>query len=336
MAQMVYIQRIAPSAFLHFSTTEESFRLRDYSAGPSSPPVEVMRQDLARGITASAIRREAQQPGNRLLAAPNEDLKNSAFWHNHIVGLNARYLVSTPPPPTVGPPNVPAGEEPAERVPPAVEPAPWGAVAEILDLLSAEKYCPDEDPWLPQAKSLVEKSIDRLVEEFLEYPYLHRVEHSIHAQLFCIMVSHQELAQRVPLGENLGVTQLVHKEWPETVAREGNRRGNFDLAILSPKLLHGCPSIEAFRGGRLHAPIVIEMGLDYDAEHLAGDAKKLINSKPKHAYLLHLVRDIPREEAAEQIIVGIEAKFGIKTAYAWKAGSECAFKRVNDKAITEQ
>jgi len=211
-----------------------------------------------------------------------------------------------------------------------------GAVAEILDLLSTEKYSPDDDPWLPLAKNLVEQSIDRLLQEFVECPYLHRVEHSIHVQLISIMLSHQELAQRVPLGDNLAVTQLVHKEWPESVAREGNRRGSFDLAVLSPKLLRGCPSIRVFRGGHLHAPIVIEMGLDYDAEHLAGDAKKLLNSKPKHGYLIHFVRELPREPATEQIILGIEAKFGIKTAYAWRAGGQTIFKRINDLTISEQ
>jgi hypothetical protein len=211
-----------------------------------------------------------------------------------------------------------------------------GAVAEVLDLLSSARYSPDDDPWLPQAKSLVEQSIDSLLEEFLEFPYLHRVEHSIHAQLFHIMMSHGELARRVPLGNDLALTQLTHKEWPESVARGENRRGNFDLALLSPLLLKGCPSISAFRQGHLHAPFVIELGLDYDAEHLANDAKKLINSKPKYGYLVHLVRELPRELAAEQIVLGMEGKFGIKTAYVWAGGSQRAFKQVNDQAITER
>jgi hypothetical protein len=57
-----------------------------------------------------------------------------------------------------------------------------GSVAEILDLLSTDKYCPEDDPWVAIAKELVEKSIDQLVEDFVETPYLHRVEHSIHAR----------------------------------------------------------------------------------------------------------------------------------------------------------
>jgi hypothetical protein len=148
-------------------------------------------------------------------------------------------------------------------------------------------------------------------------------------------MSHPELAQRVSLGSESAKTQLVHKEWPESVPRQGNRRGNFDLVVLTPKLLNGCPSIGAFRDGHLQAPIVIEMGLDYDAKHLARDAKKLMNSKPKHGYLIHLVRELPREPNAEQIILGIEAKFGIKTAYAWTAGGQVAVKLVNDNIIRE-
>ncbi|MBI3697665.1 MAG: hypothetical protein HY238_22885 [Acidobacteria bacterium] len=233
------------------------------------------------------------------------------------------------PPPAVGEPQEEFAHE--EETDESAEVG--GAVAEILDLLKADKYSPDDDPWLHNAKDLVEQSIDRLLQEFIEYPYLHRREHSIHAQLFWIMMSHQELAERVPLGDDLAATQLVHKE---SVGREGNRRGNFDLAVLSPKLLRGCPSIKAFTEGRLQAPIVIEMGLDYDAEHLAGDAKKLINSKPTHGYLIHLVRELPRESAAEQIVLGIEAKFGIKTAYGWKASGQTAFKRVNDQTISEE
>jgi len=209
------------------------------------------------------------------------------------------------------------------------------AVAEVLELLNPDRYSPDEDPWLPQAANLVEESIDHLVKEFLDFPYLHRVEHSIHAQLFHILISHKELAQRVVLGDGFAETQLIHKEWPESVARESNRRGNFDLAVLSPQLIKACPSISAFRSGHLDAPIVIEMGLDYDAEHLARDAQKLINSKPKHGYLIHLVRELPRERSAEKILLGIETRFAIKTAYAWTAIGQSAFKLINDRSITE-
>jgi hypothetical protein len=84
------------------------------------------------------------------------------------------------------------------------------------------------------------------------------------------------------------------------------------------------------------APIVIEIGLDYDAKHLKGDAEKLKNSKPKFGYLIHLVRNSRRNRDAERYFLEIEAKSGIKTAYGLKTGSQTIFKRVNDKSISEQ
>jgi hypothetical protein len=155
----------------------------------------------------------------------------------------------------------------------------------------------------------------------------------LHSYAACAV---QEQKGPIRVGDDLAVTQLVHKEWPESVGRGGNRRGIFDLAILSPTLLRGCPSINAFIGGHLLAPIVIEIGLDCDVQHLAGDAKKLINSKPKHGYLIHLVREFPREQAAEKILSDIEAKFGIKTAYGLKLGRQTIFKRLNERTISER
>jgi hypothetical protein len=208
------------------------------------------------------------------------------------------------------------------------------AVAEVLNLLRSGAYIPDHDEWLVKARSVVETVIDRLLDEFLQAPYLHRVEHSMHAHLFHMLVSEVLLGVQAPIGAGLGRTQLIHKEWPETIAREGNRRGNFDLSILSPKLLETCGNMRTFREGRLQAPIVIEMGLDYDAEHLAEDAKKLMNSKPKHGYLIHLGRELPREPEAEEILLGLESKFGIKTAYCWVTGSHNSMKRLSETTIT--
>ena len=219
----------------------------------------------------------------------------STNYQNHKVALGGGWVAFRSPagfsptrfpPPEPRPPEVDELADEAD-VPPIIQ----SNVAEVLGLLSSDRYIPEEDSWLPQAKLLVEQSIDQLIQEFIEFPYLHRVEHSIHFQLFHILLTHEELAQRVPFGAELGVTQLIHKEWPESIARKGNRRGNFDLAVLSPQQLKGCTTTDAFRDGLLHVPIVIEMGLDYDAEHLAGDVIKLVNSKPKHGYLVHLVRE---------------------------------------------
>ena len=203
-------------------------------------------------------------------------------------------------------------------------------VAEILEILEAQPYSAEDDPWVEKASVLVEQAIDRLVSEFIKLPYLHRVEHSLHVELFGLMQMHGELAEYASVGEaDLCQTQLIHKEWPETVARNGGRRGNFDIAVLSPQLLKTCPSIEAFRHGHLEAPIVIEVGLDYDVEHLANDAMKLLNSKPKHGYLVHLVRGKTFEPEAEKIITGVSTK-GIKCACASILGQKVTFKLLND------
>ena len=86
----------------------------------------------------------------------------------------------------------------------------------------------------------------------------------------------------------------------------------------------------------MFAPIVIEVGLDYNAEHLAGDALKLINSKPAHGYLVHLVRELPRVSESETIILEIGRRFGIKTAYAWRQGNQAVFKLTNDKELKKR
>jgi len=89
----------------------------------------------------------------------------------------------------------------------------------------------------------------------------------------------------------------VHKEWPEThpdlSPGASGKRGAFDLAVLSPQGL-AAATLEQFRQGRVAAPIVIEVGLDYGQKHLTQDGKKMIDSGVTAPYVLHLsrVRDV--------------------------------------------
>ncbi|PYS55571.1 MAG: hypothetical protein DMG13_03480 [Acidobacteria bacterium] len=94
--------------------------------------------------------------------------------------------------------------------------------------------------WELAAKLAVEKSIDQFILEFIQFPYLHRVEHSIHCELFKILTSRKMLSSTYPMGR--WATQPVHKEWPEVLPRpeKGNRRGNFDLSVLTPQRLKSC------------------------------------------------------------------------------------------------
>ena len=81
-----------------------------------------------------------------------------------------------------------------------------------------------------------------LVTTFLERPFLHRVEHSLHAELWSLLKQEPELGGEWPLKDGRTLTQLVHKEWPETCPRSladglERPRGLFDLAILCPHQL---------------------------------------------------------------------------------------------------
>jgi len=144
--------------------------------------------------------------------------------------------------------------------------------------------------WLSHARAAVDRAISILVEQFLTDPYMHRVEHSLHAALYRLLKDQPTLAGPVPLqfGEQ---TQLVHKEWPETIARQlhgaEGPRGSFDLAVLAPSQLKET-RLEQFRTGRVDAPIVIEIGLNYGYDHLRQDAEKLRHSNVRAPYLLHL------------------------------------------------
>jgi hypothetical protein len=107
---------------------------------------------------------------------------------------------------------------------------------------------------------------------------------------------------RLQTGER---TQLVHKEWPETLprpARDGSSapRGLFDLAVLAPQQV-AAADLDQFTDGRIEAPLVIEVGLDYGLRHLEGDIGKLTNSQVPLPYLLHLSRVSLREAARDEI-----------------------------------
>ena len=109
-------------------------------------------------------------------------------------------------------------------------------VDEVADVLNLLKYRPDKDDWLPLATELVERSINQLIQEFRNSPYLHRVEHSIHCQLFHIMMSHEQLAQRVLLGND--GAELNSSTRSGLRARLGRGTGAETSTLLS--CLHNC------------------------------------------------------------------------------------------------
>lgn len=170
-----------------------------------------------------------------------------------------------------------------------------------------------DEAWLRMVVEKVEHAVDLLVDDFAEHPYRHRVEHSLHLQLYHTLTDCQEFDILAPVGTSSLHAGLIHKEWPETLpGAAADRRGLFDLAVLAPSQLAQA-SIEQFRQGRIHAPIVVEVGLDYGRAHLKQDLKKLRNSEVPHAYALHFSR-LPAGDKVEDLLTA--AYPNIRTAYA--------------------
>jgi hypothetical protein len=209
-----------------------------------------------------------------------------------------------------------------------------GSVAEVFDLLSSDFYLVEHDEWTKEAACIVEESINKLVDAFVQDPYLHRVEQSLHVELCDILRQNPKLDARVSVGTLSVQTQLIHKEWPAIAARQSTHRGNIDIVVLSPQVLSCCKSLSAFRNGHIQPQIAIEMGLDYGIEHLANDALKLLANKLKFGYIVHFVRDRPRDWQVEKMILGIEHTLGIRTAYACITGNAAVSKKIGQSIVS--
>lgn len=172
---------------------------------------------------------------------------------------------------------------------------------------TVEAPAPD-DVWVGRAVLAVESAIDELVEDFRLNPFVHRVEHSLHVQLFSLLMEQEVLHERRRIGKTPFFTGLVHKEWPETKPRTSKtgtvrRRGSFDLAVLAPSQLDAVQSLDQFIYGTIAAPIVIELGLGYQDEHLGGDEIKVLGSQVQHPYLVHFSRVKSRKQQATEDLV---------------------------------
>ena len=213
--------------------------------------------------------------------------------------------------------------------------AAHGKTGGLSPLVSA----PINDAWVSDAVPLVEDAISSLVDRFVSAPYLHRVEHSFHAELISELRKHDKLRARVEIGASGLTTQLIHKEWPETVVRVDRgktveRRGLFDIVVLAPAQFEQV-TLEQFLQGRIEPPIVIEVGLDYGLKHLEGDIDKLRTSDVPHPYLIHLSRIGPRVEAVEDRINEIATSAPrLQVAYVHYGTGSVAVKRLNDLAVS--
>lgn len=198
---------------------------------------------------------------------------------------------------------------------------------------------PEDAAWVERACQLTEAAIDRLLHDFLHAPFRHRVEHSVHAELYAMLAKEEHLCQPLPLFEENLFTQSLHKEWPEVVARPDKvgRRGLFDLALLSPAAVRRCRA-EEFEGGWVRPPIAIELGLNYNAAHLFNDAEKLLNSAIEHGYLVHLIRGKPfacehfNEQLLDPVNGLVDKRIQVAVA-AVEAGGKRWIKRIADDRV---
>ncbi|MFC2145628.1 hypothetical protein ACFLQQ_04785, partial [Actinomycetota bacterium] len=194
----------------------------------------------------------------------------------------------------------------------------------------------NNDLWVKEAIKVTKIVLNNFLEKFIKQPYLHRVEHSIHCDLYNMLYIKEIFNKKVNIGNE--AIQIIHKEWPEFIPRpeKGNRRGNFDMAILSPNNSSG-NSLNDFINGRIEAPIVIEMGLNYDIEHLIDDLKKLKNSEVYCGYLIHLVRKEQNYEYKnfEEILLEIEKKYpSIGVGYVKHQPGRIRYKLIGDDNVS--
>ncbi len=209
-------------------------------------------------------------------------------------------------------------------------------VASLSDqVLKDIQYTEKPSEWEEKAKEIVEKSIDQFILDFIDFPYLHRVEHSIHCELYKTLSNGRLLGNQYPLGDD-SISQAVHKEWPEYKPRpgKGNRRGSFDLSIVSPEQLR-LSTIKDFRYGRIKPFIAIELGLDYKLDHLDQDLYKLKNSEIKNGYLIHLVREQYVSDNFNEMegFILEDVHDPVKVAYARISDSMIYYKLVQEKDI---
>lgn len=192
--------------------------------------------------------------------------------------------------------------------------------------------------WASKYVSQVDQCLNRLVDAFIRSPYLHRVEHSLHCELYHWLLSLEWPNETFEMD---GYSyRTLQKEWPETIPRpdKSRRRGSFDLAILGPRKgteLH--LDLSSYCDGLLKPAFVFELGLDYGLNHLQQDELKLLNSEIQNGYLIHFARDTGEsQKGVEEYVLGLmgrESSGGPKIAYASHSGGSVKVRRIGEQSI---
>lgn len=193
------------------------------------------------------------------------------------------------------------------------------------------------DEWITQAVVSVERCIEELVQGFLKQPFAHRVEHSLHVDLYHSLRRQEGLADDVAIGDTGFSTRLVHKEWPSHSPFSSDRgtrerRQSYDIAVLDPRDV-ASGSLKDLIEGRFRAPIAIELGLDYSLQHIDGDLAKLERNVVRHPYVVHFSRK--RTRRATQVEESVLRAHRARTAFAHLDVDSGVFrwKGLNDSGI---
>ncbi|OHV69591.1 hypothetical protein [Pseudofrankia sp. BMG5.36] len=167
---------------------------------------------------------------------------------------------------------------------------------------------------MAEAVDRVERAIDQLVDDFAAHPFRHRVEHSLHLQLYRALADHDQLDKLVAIGGSDRHAGLIHKEWPMSAADHG-RRGLFDLVVLAPSQL-AIAGIDQYLQGRIEPPVAIEPGLGYGLAHLTDDITGLVDSHVPYGYIVHFSRLTAAKDTATIERTLTTTPPNVRTAYA--------------------
>jgi hypothetical protein len=106
--------------------------------------------------------------------------------------------------------------------------------------------------------------------------------------------------------------------------------------VLAPSQLQRTGR-EQFIVGRIDAPIVIELGLNYGQQHLTDDRQKLANSEVQHPYLVHLSRmPSSRQGATEDVIAEIRERPKIAYFHHDLEVKEVSYRYLGSPDITKE
>jgi len=184
-----------------------------------------------------------------------------------------------------------------------------------------------DSSWETEVTPIIDQTINQIILEFIDFPYLHRVADSIHCEFFRVLASHRALNHTYPLDK--WSSQPLHKGWPSNLS--DLTLGNLDLCIFSPTLLK-ISSVEDFREGRTRPVISIEIGLDDDLTRLKHRAEKLEHNG--QGYLIHLVRaEVNDDFEAVEMFLRVSEESGIKTAYVHLTETDAFYKLINGKEV---